>query len=302
MMGYVHFLHPKYMGCWFLLFIIRIFVFLPYKVQMIIGGNLGILGSLFTKRRRNITAANIRACFPHKSEAEIQKDVRKCFKSIGMSVIETIIAWFMSERRFNKLYFDINIDDSFFKSHNKGQPILLVGGHFASLEIIGRYMAERFSNVNFVYQKHKNPFFEHIMVRSREKYANRCIQRKNVVGIVRSLRKGAIICYAPDQDFGQERTVFVPFFNIPCSTLTVIPWIVEKSNAKAIPSYYGRKDDLSGYEISILPAWDNIHEMDQGGARKYNEFLEKGIHKYFHQYLWQHRRFKTRPKGSASIY
>ena len=297
------FSHPRYWGPWALVYLIKAFVQLPYKWQMNIGKSLGILGYKVAKRRKHITMCNLKACFPEKKHEELEVICKDAFASIGMSGIETMIAWFMSDRRFKKINFEDLIHPAFKECSQQKKPILLLGAHFTCMEVIGRYMATHYDHFNFVYQKHKSPFFEHIMSSSRGRYAKKCLQRKNVLAIVKTLKRGESVWYAPDQDFGNERSIFVPFFGIQCSTLVATPWLAEKGNAQVMPCYYVRKNDLSGYTMHGLEPWENFPTGDDyQDALRYNVFLEKAVRQHPDQYLWQHRRFKTRPEGEASIY
>jgi lipid A biosynthesis lauroyl/palmitoleoyl acyltransferase len=297
------FSHPRYWGGWVLVSLLKALVLLPYKWQMNIGKSLGALGYKYAKRRKHIAMSNLKACFPEKSLAELEKDCKKSFESIGMSGIETIIAWFMSDKRFNNIKFEDNIHQAFKDRNKNNEQVLILGSHFTCMEVIGRYMGTHYDNFNFVYQKHKNPFFEYIMTSSRERYAKKCLQRKNVMAIVKTLRRGESVWYAPDQDFGNERSIFVPFFNIPCSTLVATPWLSKMGKAPVMPCYYVRKDDLSGYEMHSSAPWEDFPTGNNyDDALRYNIFLEDAIRKHPDQYLWQHRRFKTRPEGEDSIY
>jgi KDO2-lipid IV(A) lauroyltransferase len=294
------FYKPKYWSYWCIIGALKLFVLLPYKVQLKIGKKLGALGYKYAKKRRKVTEQNLTACFPEKSSSEINTLCLKSFESVGVAAIESIIAWFMSKRRFKRIPFKINFE---YDLINTLEPTLLLGSHFTSMEIVGRYMASNYKNFNVVYQKHKNPFMEWLITSSREKYT-KCLQRKNVLAIIRALKNNEKVWYAPDQDFGNERTIFAHFFGIKCTTLTATPWIANKTNAKVIPCYYIRNDNLDGYQLFNFKAWKNFPIGDEyADAMKYNDFLENIIRKHPEQYLWQHRRFKTRPKDDPeSIY
>ena len=288
----VEFYKPKYWGYLLFLFILKIIVLLPFKLQITLGKKIGKIAYKFAKKRRNIAEVNIKACFPNKSTQEINEINMKSFESIGVSAIESINAWLMSNKRFKKITFNMNFE---FDLNTNNQPILLLGSHFTSMEIVGRYMASNFEKFNFVYQKHKNPFMEWLITSSRQKYAT-CLQRKNVLAIIRALKRNEKVWYAPDQDFGNERTIFAHFFGVTCTTLTATPWIVKKTNAIVIPCHYLRKNSLDGYDLFTFKQWqDYPHDDDYTNAMRYNNFLEGLIREQPEQYLWQHRRFKTRP-------
>lgn len=298
------FIHPRYYTSWILVFCLKLFVRLPYKWQMKTGRFIGRKFYKLAKRRYKITYRNLQLCFPDKSTIELEKLCQQSFEALCMSGIETVIAWFMPDKKFRKIYLDKQFSKDFI-SHDPNHAMILLGGHFSCMEIMGRLMASNLKNFNvsFIYQKHKSDFFEYIMTSSRSRYAKLCIQRKNVFSIIKNLLRGETIWYAPDQDFGNERTLFVPFFKIPCATLTATSWLAKNGKSDIIPCYYIRKKDLSGYEIHIMSKWQNFPSGNvHDDAERYNQFLENIILRYPDQYLWQHRRFKTRPNGGENLY
>lgn len=294
-------LKPKYWGIWLLIGIAKIFVnILPYKALMRLAIGIGFLTKPLMKKRNQIAKINLKIAFPEKSEQEIQKLVNESYKSACMAGFESLIAWFMTKKNFNKINFETSIE-SFEKIHfDKDKTVIVLGFHFHCLEIVGRYIGQTYQPFTVMYQKHSNPLMEHIITTSRKKYVDECFQRKNIISVIKSLKRKVSLWYAPDQDF-KEHVVFAPFFGKLCTTLTVTPWLAEKTNSIVIPAYYVRKPDLSGYKlVSGEPL--NFTGDAYKDAVITNKFLEEAIKKYPEQYLWQHRRFKTRPEGEAKIY
>ncbi|WP_116964435.1 lysophospholipid acyltransferase family protein [Fastidiosibacter lacustris] len=299
-----HFYAPKYWGLQLFFLFARLFVRLPYRWQMRFGVRLGRMIYPFLRRRKHITMINLKIAFPNKSTHELTVLCKKCFDSIAVSGIETMIAWFMPKHQFQKIKIDTHGMEHFENVHNDPRKgALMLGSHFTCMEIIGRYIGENYSPFYLVYQKHKNTLFEHTMTTAREKYVTQCLQRKNVVSIVKMLKRNASVWYAPDQDFGAERSIFVPFFSKTCSTLVATSWLAEKTSAKVIPCYYTRKVDFSGYDIYVLPVLENFPSGDDyQDALRYHQILEKAICEFPDQYLWQHRRYKSRPPGEEGVY
>lgn len=279
-------------------------IFFPYRWQMYFGACLGRFIYPFLKHRKNIVMVNLKIAFPEKNTDEIKKLCKKCFESIAMSGIEMMIAWFMPKKRFNQIKIHFHGVDLFETVHkNKHQGALLLGAHFTCMEIVGRHMGERYDAFYLVYQKHTNEYFENLMTGRRKNYVSGCLQRKNVIAIVKALKKNASVWYAPDQDFGQKRSIFVPFFGKKCMTLVATSWLASKTFAKVLPCYYIRKPNFKGYDLYILPALESFPSGDDyKDAVRYHHILEQAIKKYPEQYLWQHRRFKTRPQGEEVIY
>ena len=294
-------LKPKYAAIWFGIGIAKLIVLLPYKFQMHLAVFIGKLVIPFATKRNEIARINLEIAFPKKSEQQIKKLVNESYKSACMAGLESLIAWFMPEKLFNKIHFDDSELTSFIDAHNApNKATICLGFHFHCLEIIGRYSGTQYKPLTLMYQKHKHPVMEHIITSSRLKYAHNCFQRKNIISVIKSLKRKVSLWYAPDQDF-KEHSVFTPFFGKLCSTLTVTPWLAEKTNAVVIPTYYIRNKDLSGYK---LISGEPLHFTGDAyeDAKMTNQFLEEAIKRYPEQYLWQHRRYKTRPEGEEKIY
>jgi KDO2-lipid IV(A) palmitoleoyltransferase len=294
-------LKPKYWGIWLAIGIAHLVVLLPYKFQMYLAIFIGKLAKPLAKRRNKIANINLKIAFPKKTDEEILHLTNESYKSACMAGFESLIAWFMPEKLFKKIHFDDSEYTSFIDTHRDSSKTLLsLGFHFHTLEIAGRYCGTQFKPLSLMYQKHKHPLMEHIITSSRLRYVDKCFNRKNMISVIKTLRKKDSVWYAPDQDF-KEHSIFVPFFGKSCSTLTVTPWLAEKTNAIVIPTYYIRNKDLSGYKLisgKPLKFTGDAYE----DAKITNQFLEKAIKKYPEQYLWQHRRYKTRPSGEESIY
>lgn len=293
-------LKPKYWGLWIILGLSRLIVLLPYKFLMRLSIFIGILVKPLMKRRQFIAITNLKIAFPEKSDAEILKLANDSYRSICMAGFESLIAWFMPERLWKKIPFDMQTSTLTDALNEGSRPVIILGFHFHCLEISGRAMGNMYDTFTVMYQKNHNELMEYTIKTSREKYMLKTFERKGIISVIKSLKKKVMIWYAPDQDF-KEHTIFAPFFGKLCTTLTVTPWLAEKTNAIVIPMYYYRKDDLSGYVVvtkeAISFSGDPLED-----ATMTNELLEGIIRKHPEQYLWQHRRFKTRPDGEEKIY
>jgi len=294
-------LKPKYWGLWLGIGIAKLIVLLPYKFQMRLAIFIGKLAKPLAKKRNEIARINLNIAFPEKSEQEIKTLVNESYKSACMAGFESLIAWFMPDRLFNKIHFDDSGLTTLIDTHRDPTKTLLsLGFHFHTLEIAGRYCGTHFKPLSLMYQKHKHPVMEHIITTSRLKYVDKCFNRKNMLSVIKNLKRKATVWYAPDQDF-REHSIFAPFFSKLCSTLTVTPWLAEKTNATVIPIYYVRNKDLSGYKLISGDPLEFTGDAYKD-AEMTNQFLEKAIRQYPEQYLWQHRRYKTRPAGEEKIY
>ena len=109
--------------------------------------------------------------------------------------------------------------------------------------------------------------------------------------------------YSPDQDFGREVSVFAPFFGIPAASIKLTAKIARMTGAPVMPLMFHRNPDDRTYTLEYLPPLENFPSGDDvADAAQVNAFIEQAIRRHPEQYLWLHRRFKTRPPGEASFY
>lgn len=253
------------------------------------------------RRRRHITQRNIALCFPELDTTAQQTLVRKTFHSAGVSMMETGLAWWGRDSVLSKRV-QIEGLEHLQQASAQGKGVLLLGAHFTSLEISGRLLA-RFHPCAAMYRKHDNPLFEAITKHSRETHLEKIISRRDMRGMVRALRKGTVVWYATDQDFGPRNSVFAPFFDVQTASLVMTSKLARLSGAPVVPFFSQRLDDDSGYKLILLPALTDFPSGDDiADATRINAIIEQQVRKAPDQYLWLHRRFKTRPPGEFGLY
>jgi KDO2-lipid IV(A) lauroyltransferase len=154
-----------------------------------------------------------------------------------------------------------------------------------------------------LYREHKNPVIERVMRNARIRNYERAISRGDLRAMLRSLRSNTPVWYAPDQDHGSNHSTFVPFFGIPAATITATSRLTRTSGAAVVPFIPTRLADGTGYRLTLYPALEHFPGASpEADAGRINAFLEARIREQPAQYLWVHRRFKTRPPGTAGVY
>jgi KDO2-lipid IV(A) lauroyltransferase len=295
------YLAPRYWPLWLGFGLLRLAILLPYRWQLGLGGLLGRLMQLAIPRRRHIAETNIRLCFPHLREAERQAIVNESFRSTGISLFEIGLCWWGSERKLAPL---CHIDglEHLEAAHQQRKGVILFSAHFTCLEIGGRLLA-RHAPFYVMYKYHRNPLFEAVMKDGRERRFLGAIERSDVRSMLKTLKQGHVCWYALDQDFGTVNAVFAPFFGIPAATLTSTSRLAKLTGAAVVPCFVRRLDHGRGYQLTLLPALTDFPSGDdQADATRTNALIENEVRKAPAQYLWMHRRFKSRPKGEADVY
>ncbi|MCK3656352.1 lipid A biosynthesis lauroyl acyltransferase [Pasteurellaceae bacterium Macca] len=301
----IAFLHPKYWGLWLALGIFRLVLCLPYPLLVRLGRGLGQLFARlsFGKRRIAIAERNLALCFPHLAETERKKILAENVESVGMAIIETGMAWFWSDRRILKWSKIEGLEH--LKNQPEGTGIIFVGVHFLTLELGARIVGLHHQGIG-VYRPNDNPLLDWIQYRGRVRSNKGMLDRKDLRGMIKSLRAGETIWYAPDHDYGRKNSVFVPFFAVEetCTTAGSRMLLRSALNSVVVPFSPIRHRDFSGYTVKISPMVDFSHcENEVDTATLMNQVVEGEIMLAPSQYMWLHRRFKTRPnEHDRSLY
>lgn len=287
--------HPRYWPTWLGLGLLRLLVLLPLEAQQAIGRTAGKVLAKTLKRRRHIAEVNIALCFPELSSAEQQQLVDDSLVAITLGAIETGFAWWATDEQILNCSTVEGIE-LIEEAKKQGRGVLLFGAHFSTLDLSGRVMGQRI-DVDITYKNQKNKAFDYYVYRARQKYFKHVIHKNEMRRMIRHLREGRTVWYAPDQDFGREGSVFAPFFGQPAATLATAGKLLRMTNAKPlfISHYRLTVDGKTCYQgIVSDPFQDRFGEDEVANATLVNKAVEDAIRVHPEQYLWAHERFRTR--------
>lgn len=296
------FLNPIDLLIWIVLGFFWLLTHLPISTQMRIGRFIGWIIYHSASKLKHLTEVNIKLCFPEFSETERTALTKRSFANVGVGIIETAMAWWLPESRLQKCAVTVTGVEYADAAFAKGKGIILLGPHFTCLEMVGRLLGSRYSFA-VMYRPHKKELISRIQARFRKKYGIKQIARHRMRELLRTLNENTAVWYAYDIDGGEKRSVFAPFFGIQTATLTAVSRVAELSGATVIPINFYRHDDCWRYEINLSPAIENFPTADlQADATRLNASLEKAVRTKPDQYIWQYKRFKTRPSGEKRFY
>jgi len=282
-----------------LLGLFRLLHRLPLSILAPLGRALGRLLFLLSRERRHVVRTNLALCFPQWSEAERESVARRHFECFGRALLESSIAWFGSAERLRGV---VRLED-WHHVPADGRFILLVP-HFAPLDLEGIRLTLEYRGIA-VYSHQKNRFFDEFLVRVRTRFngARMIARNEGVKAILRGYRDGYSLQLSPDMDLGARDSVFVPFFGVPAATVTALSRIARLTRAPIVPVVIRQLPGSAGYVIRAYPPWDNYPgDSVEDDTRRMNAFIEDRIVEMPEQYLWLHKRFKTRPEGEPRIY
>ena len=297
----VYFLHPRFWPLWLGMGLLWLVVQLPYRWLLVLGRGLGGLMYHLAGSRRRIAERNLELCFPELSVGERQRLLRENFASTGMTFFEMAISWWWPVERLKRLG-TVEGLEHLRQAEADGQGVILMALHFTTLEMGGALLCMQ-QDMYGMYRAHKNPLFDFIQRHGREQRLLGAIERDDVRGMLKVLRAGGVVWYAPDQDYGAQRSLFVPLFGVQAATVTATSKFARLGRARVVPFTQTRLADGSGYKVTVHPALaDFPGDSEEADCLRINQWIELAIRQQPEQYLWAHRRFKTRPAGEAKLY
>ncbi|KGJ89026.1 LpxL/LpxP family Kdo(2)-lipid IV(A) lauroyl/palmitoleoyl acyltransferase [Colwellia psychrerythraea] len=286
---------PKYWLTWLGVSILYTISWLPFKLQLAMGRVLGRLLFKFASKRKHIALTNLKLCFPDKSEKELQILLKKNFENTGIALFETGMGWWWPDWRV-KRKFTIKGLEHLEKAQQEGKGILLLAMHYLSVEMNARGVGYSHPMVVF-YRPHNNQLMEFFQFRGRGRSNKYMLGKRDVKGLMKALKNGEACIYLPDQDYGRNRSVFVPFFKVKKTASTTGTLLfARQKNVETMMIIPIRNEDGSGYSLEVMPPLENFPSGDDiADVTRVNQELEKAILRKPEQYMWLHRRFKTRP-------
>ncbi len=295
------YLSPSTWPIWTGLGLLRVICWLPHSVALAIGRGIGRLAHRVGGKRRAIVRRNIELCFPDLSPEQRDALARRHFDALGMSLIEMGLGRWASDEHLVRLT-TIEGVEHVLRAVNDGRGIILLSAHFTTLELSGRVLKINIPPWDAVYRKSRSPFMTEVLRTGRERSAATTIEKRDIKSMVRRLRAGGIVWYAPDQSYNRKGAEVVRFFGIPSMHTTATSTLARLGKAVTLPYFPQRLPD-GRYHLKILPPLEDFPSDDLvADTEKYVRALEDQIHRCPEQYLWVHRKFKDLPDTYPDYY
>lgn len=294
------FLLPRFWPTWLVLGFFWLIAQLPVRANQVVGRLLGRLLLVLAPARKRYAEINIALCFPE-LDAQAQAEMaRGAVISCGLSITETAMALWGREDKMRNRY-SISGLEHIEQARAEGKGILLCGSHLTTIDISGLMMSYHIV-ADVLYRPDPNPLMAYAIATARARVNDNAIHRNDTRQLIKNLRQGHIVWYAPDQDYGRDHSIFAPFFGVQAATVVATSRIAKMSHCVVIPFFCFREPN-GRYRLEIQPPVDNFPSGDDlVDATRINSIIETAIRQAPEQYLWVHRRFKTRPEGEASFY
>jgi KDO2-lipid IV(A) lauroyltransferase len=295
-------LAPRHWPAWMAVGVIWLMARLPHAALLWVGRCLGALVLRIPSARRRIAEVNIALCFPQLDRQSIGRLVDMNLRDIGLMLVEFALGWMASDRAMAQIPVSIEGIEHLESARAQGRGVLLVGGHFSHLELCARLVSQRI-RIAGMYRKMDSAVFEWTVLRARLHYAQAMFDKDDIRGTVKYLRGGGTLWYAPDQDMRSKDSVFVPFFGIPAATITATHHLARLSGAMVIPFFHHRLPGSRGYALRLGAPLADFPGIDVlSDTARVNTCIEQMVREAPEQYLWVHKRFKTRPPGQPGFY
>jgi Kdo2-lipid IVA lauroyltransferase/acyltransferase len=282
--------HPRYWLTWLGIGFLRLFEPLPHGLLRLSGRALGGFVYLLPTSFKRIARRNLELCLPELDARERRRILRAHFAGLGCALFETAMSWWSSNKRIRRMTFISGLEH-LEAAQNTGRGVLLLSAHFTTIEMGCRALATRLP-LNIMYRPTKNPLIGEFVHSRRALQTRRAIPRDDVRTLIKALRDGEVVWYAPDQSFRKKGAEMVRLFGIPAATNTATSRIAGMTNALVLPYFFERLPG-GGFKGVIHPPLDNFPSDDPvGDAERFNRIVETEVRRIPEQYLWIHRRFK----------
>lgn len=289
------------LGAYQLLFwlLSRVAAGLPRSIVANLGYRLGDLAYWLAPRRRKIARINLTRCFPEQSASAREALVKEHFRYYGRGFIERFAVWTLPEAALAEW---VQIENQSFFEALRGQPVIILAPHFLGLDAGGvRFQIEtRFVSM---YARQSNPVLDQLTLQGRSRFNDPVLlaRQDGLRQAVKLLRQGLPFYFLPDMDLGARDGVFASFFGVKAATVNSVSRLARLTGAVVLPCVTTMTD--AGYRCRFYPPWLDFPKEDDLAAAEYmNRFIEERVQENPAQYLWTHKRFKTRPEGEPGFY
>lgn len=275
---------------------------LPLSLQSLLGAGLGALLYRVAASRRHIARRNLELCFPEMTRPARERLVRAHFRVAAQATLDHGLLFFADGARLDRLVRLEGVEH--LQAARAAGPVIVLAPHFVGLDM-GGVRLTRHTRIASIYQRLRNPVFDRMIFRARTRFSPTALYARHdgVRPVLRALKEGLPMYHLPDQDFGRRGAVFVPFFGIPAATVTALSDLARLSGARVVPLATRRLPGGAGYVARFHPAWDGYPTDDAGAdTARMNRWIEDRVREMPEQYLWLHKRFKTRPDNEAAVY
>ncbi len=293
--------YPEFWPSWFLVFTLYLLALLPMAAKQRFGQRLGYFLEGKLKSRARVANTNIATCFPELDDAAREQLVRENFAACARGFLESIHAWWRDMSRYCEEA-EVQGLEHLREAQARGKGVLLIGGHYSIFDFALPLIACHLKKPGYMYRPNNNPVIDRMIENGRRRHFGiRPFTKRELRPLVSFLKKGGEVWFACDQDFGKKTELFVPFFGVEAGCISSPSYIARVSGASVICVSHLRQPDGS-YRVAFSPIQEGFGSCKQSDTETWSRYIEDTVREQPDQYLWLHKRFKTRPEGAEKVY
>ena len=280
---------------------------LPLPVLAALSHGMGRLLYQLARSRRRVGLRNLELCLPDMPPSEREALLKQHFEWLTQSLLDRAVLWWASPGRIRRLiHVEGDIDLAEREMRTTGRPTMWLCPHFVGLDVAGAaiLLCQKRPGAS-IYQTQSHPLMDRLMKRGRLRFGDAQIfpRSDSVKPLLRAIKEGRGFFNLPDMDFGAKDAAFVPFFGVPAATLMAPSRMARMLNMVVQPVIAELLPGGRGWRVRFMPPLAGFPTADaEADTAWMNRFIEGEIMKQPAQYLWVHKRFKTRPEGEAGLY
>jgi KDO2-lipid IV(A) lauroyltransferase len=286
---------------------IKILGMLPRPLARAAGIGLARVVYLLHVRLRQVGMRNLALAFPEKTETERARILRGEFASLGRQLAE--VCHFPKYTRENVeqvvVYDGL---ENYEQAHARGKGVLFLTAHFGGWELSAFTHSLHGHWMHVVSRAMDNVYLDRLIRQYRTMYRNQTVDKDDFVrGLLAAMKAGEVVGILMDTNMTPPQGIFVDFFGIPACTASGLARIALRTDAAVVPTFTIWDADLGKYRLRFDPAVELVRTGDleadiKANTQKFTSIIEEYVRKYPEQWLWVHRRWKTRPPGEKGLY
>ena len=273
--------------------------FLPLRAIAALGDALGGLAFWLIPERRRVTRINLEKCFPGMEPAQRERIARAHFRAACRTILDLGVLWWAPRERVERM---VRIEGLEHLRALGATPSILLAPHFVGVDIGGARLGAEVDMVS-MYAAQKDRMLSEMLLHGRRRFGTHKLvsRQQGIRAVIAGMRQGLPFYYLPDQDYGAQHSVFVPFFGTPAATIPMVARLAKIAGARVVMAVSEMTDD--GYVLHLEPPWSDFPTGDvEADTARMNREIERWVERMPDQYLWTHRRFKSRPPGAPPVY
>ena len=286
---------------------IKIFGILPRPLARACAIGLALIVYLSHCRLRRVGMRNLAMAFPEKSEAERARILRGEFISLGRQLAEVCqLPRYTLENVSDVVVYDGF--ENFQQARERGKGVLLFAGHFGGWELSSFVISMHGHWMYVLMRGMDNQYLGRLILHYRTMHGNKAVDKDDFVrGLLSAMRANEVVGMLIDTNMTPPQGIFVDFFGIPACTASGMARIALKTDAAVVPTFTIWDRELGKYRLRFDPALELIRSDDleadiKANTQMFTKVIEDYVRKYPEQWLWVHRRWKTRPEGERGLY